>query len=266
VRFLIFVWMGPLLLVTSTEAFQTAFHPLPSLQFSRGQRYHRRLLGTTLWYGSDSDSSDPTPEQAEAWHRRAVELLAEAKEMEEAVRRHKDEQVHKQDEDIDEWVHHLFPEDEVAQATIDKDTEQWTRAVDRLAKILLKERFSPDQVMMVLDRLTEIEDEQRRQHANDTVSSSPVTSGRRLWSLWKATGQDTHSRRTTEPPAEGFVSACPRIQLLLAAVNRLDCLDDCENHRWNHHVEHDLRRKLIAHDLGVGLSNPHDEPMPNKDK
>ncbi len=174
-----------------------------------------------------------TAEDALALLSEAKALRAQASALQEQLSFEKEERIRRQREKVDSLIDALLfhgvnnndaivttADEQTGDTTVEdgkiqqqkRSKQQLLHTEEQVANLLISKRMNYDLVNQMFDRIVEL-------------SNRP----------------------------QSIDSCSPLLSLLLDAACQVDCLerDDCENKRWNHRVERQLRRKLFA--LGYGI-------------
>jgi phycoerythrobilin:ferredoxin oxidoreductase len=198
------VWLSLFLLsgtMSGDQAFLIARIPVAKTYFQNGSIRLRSNL-------QDLSEVERLKAQAKALRNEAQCIQEDIKEAREA--RHEKELA-----DVDRWIEQVL-----VNRTISPDL-QMLNTVDQVYQILRDERYSPEQVDKIFERLCD---------------TCPIY------------GRDSLDRT-------------PLLSLLIEAAGKLDEMEprDNPNKRWNGHVERDLRKRLFAIEWGIDLNKKDEE-------
>jgi hypothetical protein len=177
------------------------------------------VAGSVILFDQKKDDSSPfrpsssiVPSPADL-QRQAQQLREEARAIQRAVNKTREERAQKAISDVDRWIEQLFVNRTYGDTQI-------LNTVEQVMRHLLDDRFSPEQIDKIFDRLCETSSVRGRQ------------------------SMDTNQL----------------LNLLVEASGKLDCLerDENANKRWNHRVERKLRKKLFAMEWGIDLEEEED--------
>jgi hypothetical protein len=198
----------------------------------------RLMSATTLWMNSSSvGDNDPLYidlvgrnrsewiKEAEALRARAKEIYAEATAMEAELQKAKSKRLHIKVSESDDLIELLFLS--LENSTVISDGSDASNPAATVAERLQKDRWSTDQVLIVVDRMS-----QRQVEAMGQNVSAPA---------FKIGNVQNTTLRINETEYERLADA---MDTLLGAVAILDRKKEKENKRWSGRVENAVKSRI----------------------